>query len=265
MRPWWLAAPHNELLCRLFIVRGDGGHQRALAQLAQRDGIVQVGVRHQRAHGAEGFHLVALQILPRLVVAQQDGAHEGALLRVRAGDFHALRIAVHQRTALQQLVQVGAHFLALRQAHERAHAHTFRARIADHRARQALADGLLHIFHQIFRHHDPAHAGATLAALQRHLAAHFLHEQVEFRRARHGIRRQHDAVQAVGLHVEGHALGDDARMHLQLAARAGAAGEGHHVLAFHMVQQVARAAHDQLQAALGQQAGFVHQAHAWLR
>jgi hypothetical protein len=65
---------------------------------------------------------------------------------------------------------------------------------------------------------------------------------------------EHDGVEAVGLHVEGHALVDDARVLLQHAARGGAAGEGDHVLAHHMIQQITGAADDQLQGAFGQDA-----------
>ena len=72
------------------------------------------------------------------------------------------------------------------------------------------------------KNQDAARAGAALAALQRHLLAHFLDEEVELLGAGCGVGAEHDSVEAVGLHVEGHALVHDARVLLQHAARGGA-------------------------------------------
>jgi len=88
-------------------------------------------------------------------------------------------------------------------------------------------------------HQDAARAGAALAALQRHLLAHFLDEEVELLGAGGGVGAEHDGIEAVGLHVEGHALVHDARVALEHAAGTGAAGEGDHVLAHHGFGEVA--------------------------
>ncbi len=246
-------APH-ELLGVGVVVRGDGGHQGALAELGEGHGIVQVGVGHQGAHRTEGLHVVALLVLPGIGVEQQDGAHEGALLHIGPGDVHAVGVAVHHLRGLEQLGQRALHLFALRLARQRAHAYALGARVADHGAAQALAQGDLHILDQVLRHQDAARAGAALPALQGDLTAHLLDEELVLLGAGHGVGAEHDGVEAVGLHVEGHALVDEAVVALEHAARAGAAGEGDHVLVHHMVQQVARAAHDQLQRALGQDA-----------
>jgi hypothetical protein len=71
-------APH-ELLRHFIIVRGDAGAEAAFAELGEGHGFFDIGVGHKRAHRSEGFHVVALLVLPRIFVQQQDGAHEGAL------------------------------------------------------------------------------------------------------------------------------------------------------------------------------------------
>ena len=99
------------------------------------------------------------------------------------------------------------------------------------------------------RRHGAADGGAFLPRLDRHLARHFLDEQVEFGRPRRGVGAEDRGVEAVALGDEAHALAGDDGVGLELHRGLGRAGEADHVLQGQMVEQVADSAHHQLQRA----------------
>jgi hypothetical protein len=108
---------------------------------------------------------------------------------------------------------------------------------------------------------DAPDGRAFLSGFHRHFARRFLHEQIEFGRTGRCIRPQDGRVQAVGLHGEAHGIGDDCPVRLELLPGPGGAGESHHVLPGHMIEQVADRTGNQLQRAFGQDARLDDAAH----
>ena len=251
--------------------RGRGrilGYQRAgqaaLPLGGQRQGFVDAVVGHQRADGAEGLDVVRSVAL-RIARQQQRGLEERALAHTLAHRRKAgVAAAEHHLGTLAQRGHALGHVGLLRLAGQRAHAHVLQARIAHGGLGQALlefgGDGV----DLVSRHQRAADGGAFLARLLRHLARHFLDEQVELFVVGRHVGRQDGAVQRVGLGVEGNALGHQVGRHAQLGRRVGRAGEGDGIAHIQPVHQVARAADDELQRALGQDAGVVDQAHQLL-
>jgi hypothetical protein len=75
-------------------------------------------------------------------------------------------------------------------AGERAHRDAFFARVADAHLGEPGREGFLHGIDMLGGRHGAADGGAFLARLDRHLANDFLHEQVEFGRARRRVRAE---------------------------------------------------------------------------
>jgi len=97
-------------------------------------------------------------------------------------------IGIHQRVALSvvqhfglrlQVIQTLQHGIALLAVDQSTHAHGFVARVAHAGFGQARADGLCGCGVHGFGHEDTANGGAFLAGLHRHLARHFLDQQVK--------------------------------------------------------------------------------------
>ena len=243
-------------------VSGDGGvaghqagHQAALATGGEGDGFVDVVIGHQRAHRAEGLDVVGAAFGMRVAGAQQGRGEEGTF-----GDAFTLRGeavagAEQQLAAGQQCFHPRGDVGLLGVGGQGTHLHAVDGRVADHHLGQALAQALGHGV-DVFRRHDgAADGGAFLPGLDRHLAGHFLDEEVELRVVRGDFRGEDGAVERVRLGIEGNRVAHQVGVHPQLGGGVGGAGEGHHVLALEAVEQVARAADHQLQAAFGQQAG----------
>ncbi len=100
---------------------------------------------------------------------------------------------------------------ALVQRGERPHPGRLVARQAERGLVQPFAQRLDQRIDMIARRDDATDGGAFLARLDGHFARDFLDEEVEFRRAGHGVRPQDGGVQAVRLHGEAHRIGDDRR------------------------------------------------------
>lgn len=114
------------------------------------------------------------------------------------------------------------------------------------------------------RHQDAADGGALLSRLGGHFAHHLAHEQPEFLVVRRDVGGQNGAVERVGFGVEGYRVGDQSRMGTQQAGGCGRTGEGHHILAVQVIEQVARAADHELLRTVRQQAGVLLEPHAGL-
>ena len=257
----------HHVRCHLGAGSHERGHQAASPTRGQGHGLVQLVVGHQRAHGAEGLHVVHGRVRPRIAAQQQRRAKEGALGHALAdgresgaqapagiGAKHHFVAAREQRHAL-------GHVGLLRPGGQRAHLHAFHGRITHHGLGQARGESFRHGVHVPARHDGAADGGAFLPGLGRHLARHFLHEQLEGLVIRPHLGRQHRAVQRIGLGVEGNGARHQVGVHSQAGGRVGRAGESDHVGLGEAVQQVPRAADDELQAAWGQQAGVVDHAH----
>ena len=106
------------------------------------------------------------------------------------------------------------------------------------------------------RHDGAADGRALLPGLDRHLGDHGLDVQVELRVVGRDVRAQHRAVERVGLDPEADAAVEHVGVVAQQPGGVGGAGEGDRVLHGQLVEQPARAAAEQLQRALGQDAGL---------
>ncbi|MCY1291820.1 hypothetical protein D9M70_410230 [compost metagenome] len=243
-------------------VPGDqAGDQAALAAGGQGDGFVEVVVAHQGADRAERLDVVGAALGVRVAAAQQGRGEERAVVDPLAARGEAVLRAEQQLAGLQQRLDALGDVGLLGVRGQRAHLHAFHRRIADHHLAQPLAQALGHGVEVFAGNDGAADRRALLPGLGGHLAGDFLDEQVEFFVVRGDFRGEDRAVQRVGFGVERNRVAHQVGVDAQLGGGVGRTGEGHHVLALQAVQQVAGAADDQLQAAFGQQAGFVHQAH----
>jgi hypothetical protein len=101
----------------------------------------------------------------------------------------------------------------------------------------------------LLRSDRAANGGAFLPRLHRHFAGDLLDEQVELRSARCRIRAEDRGVQAVALRDEPHRLPSEDAVRLELHSGLCGACERHDILQSQMVEQIADAAHDELQRA----------------
>ena len=145
------------------------------------------------------------------------------------------------------------HLRFLRGAEQRAHPHTLHGGVPDRHLRQSRAQGVGGVLYLFLGNQDAADCGAFLTRFRGHLACDLLDEQVELRGAGTDRFAENAAIQRVGFLIEGNAPGDDVRVRLEHAPGLGRAGERHHVLFGEMIEDIARAAADQLQRALRQQ------------
>ncbi|EEF23199.1 conserved hypothetical protein, partial [Ricinus communis] len=124
--------------------------------------------------------------------------------------------------------------------------------------REARAQALADDIRQVLRHDHAADRRALLARLARHLARDFLDEQVQFLVVRRDVRREDGGVQRIRFRRERHGFADQVRVAAQFRGRVGRSREGHRVESVQAVQQVARRADDELQAAFRQQFRLHH-------
>ena len=204
--------------------------------------------------------LLGLRVGP----AQQDRGHEGPAVddadaSVRAGDLRRIERAVGKLPAgVEHGLDGGAHVGELLEGGQGAHRDALGAGVTEH---DAFADAVPYggddVGHQFLRHDRAADGGAFLSGLGGHLGDEGLDEGVEFRRALDGIRAQDRGVEGVGLGREADPALDHVGVGLQRVGGRGRAREGHEVAVVQVIQQGADGAGNQLQRALGQDAGFV--------
>ena len=123
--------------------------------------------------------------------------HERSVLDPFPDNREIIRIAVNTLRLGCDLRRLFEHVGFLAAGRQRSHPNVFSARVADSGLFEARLYGLGHRLHHFLRNDDPADRRAFLARFRRYLALRFLHEQIEFRRARGGIRPQDRCVQAV--------------------------------------------------------------------
>ena len=128
--------------------------------------------------------------------------------------------------------------------------------VADGDLRQSRRDRLGDLAGDAGGHDHAPDRGALLAGLDRHLGDHALDEQVELRVARGDVGAEHGAVQRVGLDPELDAAVEHRRVLPQVGAGMRGAGERHRVLRPELLEQAGRAAAQQLQGSVGEQAGL---------
>jgi hypothetical protein len=130
----------------------------------------------------------------------------------------------------------------------------------------AVASGIAHLrlaqaVHQVLFHlgehgggrEDPPDRGALLACLLGDVADHVLQEHGVRLRPRRRVRAEDRGVEAVGLDVHPHRALRDAGHEPDRGAGVARAGEGHHVLAAEVGEQIARRAGEERERALGQE------------
>ena len=110
--------------------------------------------------------------------------------------------------------------------------------------------------HAVRGDEDAAHGGALLAGLLGHLAHHVLEEQAEGGGAVLDVGAEDGGVQAVGLDVHPRVGGEEVGPRAEAARGVRRAGEGEDVVRPQPVEQVAGRADDELQGALGEEAGL---------
>ena len=157
-------------------------------------------------------------------------------------------------SCLQRLHSV-ADRRALRNRGERAHARFLKSRIARLDLGELRRKGFGHRAFQRGGNEDAADGRAFLAGLDRHLPHDFLDENVEFGRSLQRVRPEHSRVQRVAFGDEAHGVARDGGVVAQLLRGLERAGEGEGVLAGQVVEQVAGRPGDELEGALGQDAG----------
>ncbi len=224
--------------------------------MGQCDRFLDIVIRHDGGHRPEGLDVVNGGSRERLVAVEKHRIEEGALLGIAREDPDIVGIAGDDLGIGGEVANALADLVTLRKAGERSHANPFVGRIAERRFRKTIAERLDQGLDMRPGRDHAADRRAFLAGLRGHLAGDFLDEEIEFLRAGAGIRAENGGVEAVGLHGEAHRIGNDSRMRLQLAPGPGRAGEGHGVLAFDMIEQVADGTGHQLQCAFGQDAGL---------
>ena len=247
------------------LARDERGHQAAAAARGQGHGLVHLVVGHQRAHRAEGLDVVHGGVGVRVGAAQQRGREEGPALHAlalrRPARAQADAGAVDHLAARGQLRHARGHVGLLGVRGERAHAHALERRVARHHLGQARGQALGHGVEVAPRHDGAPDRGALLPRLDRHLARDLLDEELELLVVGADVGGQDGAVQRIRLGVERHRARHQVGVHAQARRGVGRAGEGDDVGLGQPVQQVPGAADHQLQAARGQQAAVVHQAH----
>ena len=227
-------------------------------RLASVDRLVEIVIGHQRRHRAEGFDLVDGARAAGLVAIEQHRVEESAGLGVAARQRHAARDRRRRSRPRAEAPRCGrAPPRAARGSPARPCASPRRGDRRRRRRRGAGAAPSIAASTWAARRQSAADRGAFLPGLDRHLARDFLDEQIELRRARRGVGAEQAGVETVGLQRETHGL---ARRCAD--ARAGArpvAAEPVKVTTswpVEMIEEIADAAADQLQRALGQHAGF---------
>src|SRR5262249_44236017 len=108
------------------------------------------------------------------------------------------------------------HLATLSERGDRAHAHAFETRVADHDLRQRIAQRLEDIAHPRRRHERLADRRALLSGLDGHLAYDLAHEQLELGSPRPRIGAEDRGVERIGLGGEAYGVGSDHRMLTQL-------------------------------------------------
>ena len=192
------AVPRRHLRDRLRrdlgIVGDEGRDQAAAAARGERHRLVEVFVRHQRRHRTERLDVVDRVVLRAVAAQHQRRREEGAVGDALALRREAVAGAEHDLVALGEQREALADVGLLRLRGERAHLDAFDRRIADADLGEAIAQPRRHRVEVPARHDRAPDRGALLAGLDRHLARHFLGEQVELlvvraRRRGRGWRR----------------------------------------------------------------------------
>ena len=244
---------------------GVGGHQccdqAAATPRRKGDRVVQPVVGHERRHRAERLDLVHRGHTLRVGAAQQRRREEGATRDPFTARSEPVRAADQPLAVAHEPRHLLAHVALLLARGERADLHLVERRVAHHQLRESRAQGLGHRVDAIARHQRAADRRALLARLDRHLADHLAHEEVEFRAARLYVRPQDRAVERIGFGIEGNRAADQVRVRAQHDGRVGRAGEGHHVLRVQQLEQVAGTPDHQLQGAGRQQPRVVDRTH----
>ena len=243
-----IAAGTHDHLAREVVVAGeDRTDKAALAACGEFDDIIDAVVGHHGGNRTEGLDFVHNARALRIGTVKQQRRQEGARFGIGTCHREISRIAENEFGSRAQRADGLAYFIALATAGERAHGHAFLRGIADHDLREPGLQCIKHGRHLRARHEGASDRRAFLAAFGRHLADDFLDVEIELRRARHGIGAEDGAVQRVRFHREAHGVAHDGRMAAQLAAGRGRAGEGHDILAGHVIKQIADAAADELE------------------
>ena len=237
-------------------VAGGGGivgeqrqSEAAHTAIGERDCVSEVAIGHDGRNRAERLDIVDRVGGPGIVGAQQDRLHVGAAIGADLG----LEIARHDaRAGGGELGDLGADVVALAGRDQGAH--------VGGDLRQLLGDFHFERIEILGGGHGSADGSAFLARLDRHLGDDFGHEQVELRRAGRGVGAEQRGVETVLLGDEFDAFAEHDRVGLELRRGRGRAGEADHILPAQMVEQVADPADDQLDRAVGQQAGVDHDA-----
>ena len=153
----------------------------------------------------------------RVFSVQQHARIEGARVRVGAHDIQCAGSAEHHLRTCAKPVDVALNLAHLRFAGERAHPHSVNRRITDLGCREPLAQRRRDGIHHTLMHECATDCGALLTGLGRHLAHDFLHEQIEFLRARHRVGAQHRKIERVSFLIEPYRMLDDGLARAQLS------------------------------------------------
>jgi len=195
---------------------------------------------------------------------KQHRRQEGAAVDI-AVEGEIIGIAEHPLRFLADDRGLGEHVGLLVGRDECAHAGVFLARVADHGLGEAGRKRLDHRLLVRLGHDDAADGGAFLPRFCRHLAVGFLDEDIECGGAGGHVGAKDRGIQAVLLGDETHGVREDVGRRAQHGAGGRRAGETHHVLSAEPVEQIAGAAGDELQCALGQNAALQHHSHRKFR
>jgi hypothetical protein len=106
--------------------------QAALAACGQLQGFVDAVVRHERAHGAKGFHIVDAVGVQRLFAQQQRGLEEGTAFNALPHGCKTGTTAKHQFGALAQQRHALGHIGLLRMRGQGAHLDALDRRVTHH-------------------------------------------------------------------------------------------------------------------------------------
>ena len=101
----------------------------------------------------------------------------------KASDLKAVRIAKHALSLGAEDPSFLQHIIALRAAHQCAHARGLVTRITNHGLGEAGAERIDHLLYMRRRGHDPADGGAFLPCFGGHLAVGLFDEQIKLGRA----------------------------------------------------------------------------------
>ncbi len=254
MRPCQGARPSVDRARDVAVVGDQRPHQAAPAARGQRDRLVDGVVGHHGADRAERLHVVRLDRALR--GAQQHGGEEGATLGVAVDEVDVVGVAEDDVRGRAQRLDRLADLLALAEARERTHADALVAGAADADLRQAGGDRLDDVVGDRGRHDRAPDRSALLAGLDRHLGHDALDEQVELGVVDAHVGPEHGAVEGVCLDAELDTAVQHVGVGAQHARGVGRAGERDRVLHLELVEQPRRAAGEQLERALGEDAGL---------